>query len=49
MQMIVHHRKSANGDCEDFGKFLKPSLDPFLATLEESTTRARRSRIEGGA
>ena len=48
--MIVHDREPADGDGEDFRKFLQPKLDPFSAVdwafaQQECATHAARDAV----
>jgi hypothetical protein len=37
MQVIIHHRETTDGHCEDVREFLEPVLDPLLAVLVSFT------------
>jgi hypothetical protein len=49
MQLVIQHRKTADGNGEDVRKFLKPAFDPRLAVLVFVPEQKRPAEAAGDA
>ena len=44
VEMIIHHREAADGDCEDPCQFFEPVLDPTFTVVRPIAQQERRGR-----